>query len=237
MKICFSVMFFLFFKAYSLAQEYKPGIQESINLYFEALESKKWNTLLDLTNPRIFEFMHRNSMEQVYRDMEISNGMSIRYENPKILRYNPEFILADTIYVPVDYSITLKINLDPDFYNTYRLKQLQQEFQLNSQFQGIEFDEKNFRFIQNLSNTLIASCPVGKVSWKFWDYKSNDPMTKSIFPSKVLDRLIKGWNEWIKKNWPKKDKSKLVFFLSFPTWSKEKFRLRIMLGILILYWV
>jgi hypothetical protein len=196
MKKFFLLAFCLLFRGFAFAQKPQQGIQESINLYFEALESKKWYTVLDLTNPRIFEFIPRNSMAQIYRDMEKSNGISIAYENPKILDYKPEFIWEDTIYVPVDYFISMKINLDPDFYNNPdRLKQLQKEFQLNSQFQGIEFDEKNFRFIQNSSLTLIASRPVGQESWKFLEYKSNDPIIKSIFPQKVLDRLIRGWIE------------------------------------------
>jgi hypothetical protein len=122
--------------------------------------------------------------------------MLIRFDNSKILSFRTELVVSDTSYVPVDYSQYLYINVNPALYKTKKqLKTLQDGFELNYLGQGIEFDPNKHQFIVESRNTLIASSPVGKELWSFWEYRPNDPMIRLIFPKEVTERLKRGWKE------------------------------------------
>lgn len=194
MKYCIFIGLFLFYSEFSFGQFNSDRIEEKLTKYFQATESKNWETVLNLINPKIFKLTPRKVIEQMYRQMDRKASMLIRFENTKILNYRPELILLDTSYIPIDYSQNLYIQVNPHIYKTKKqLKTLYEGFELSYLGQGIEFDPKNHQFILDSKNTLIASSPVGQDVWTFWEYRPNDPMTRLILPIEVIERLERGW--------------------------------------------
>lgn len=195
MKNSFLTVLFIFCAGSILGQRQPESVQNKQLLYFEATESKSWDIVLDMINPKIFKLTPRVKIEQIYRQMDNKTSMLIHFRNMKILNFLPELVVSDTSYIPVDYSQELHIQVNPGIYKTKKqLRILQEGFQLSYLGQGIKFDPKKYQFILESRNTIIWSSPVGKEFWTFWEYRPNDPMLKVILPLDVVNRLGSGWS-------------------------------------------
>ncbi|WP_187174259.1 hypothetical protein [Algoriphagus sp. AK58] len=178
------------------SQSHELTIQPKLDQYFLATQTKDWKTVLDMINPKIFSLAPRDMMEQMYSQMENEAGMRFDFENMKVLDFKEGLVLTDTIYVPVDYSMTMDIYLNPDLYSTEKeIQQLYESFQITYLGQGIQFIKENLKFSLDIKNTLIASSPLNQESWTFLEYKANDPLTSFLLPTEVIDRLQRGWIE------------------------------------------
>ncbi|PZV83934.1 hypothetical protein CLV31_105160 [Algoriphagus aquaeductus] len=193
-----SVLFFLaaFLSIHcAWAQGHSLELQPKLEQYFLATKTKDWKTVLDMANPKIFTLAPRKMMEQMYSQMEHEVGMRFDFGEMKILDFKEGLVLTDTVYVPVDYTMTLEIYLNPSLFTTEKqIQQLYEGFQIAYSGQQIRFDEETMRFTIKVKNTLIASAKRDSNHWYFGEYKANDPLTRMIFPHEVLERLRQGWN-------------------------------------------
>lgn len=179
----------------AFAQANPALLQSHLDRYFLATQAKDWKTVLDMVHPKVFSLAPREIMEQMYSQMENESGMRFDFGEITILHFKTELVHSDTVYIPVDYAMTLEIHLNPSLFSSDKqIQQLFEAFQIAYSGQQISFDEAQNRFTINLKNTLIASTKKDSNHWYFGEYKANDPLTRLIFPDAVLDRLREGWN-------------------------------------------
>ncbi|WP_157359818.1 hypothetical protein [Algoriphagus mannitolivorans] len=168
---------------------------QSTQSYLNATQAKDWKSVLEMMNPKIFNYAPKAMLEQMYKQMENDSGMRFNYSEIEILRIKTEFILADTSYIPVDYSMTIQVHVNPKLYkNPDDIRLLHQGFEKTYAGQEVVFDPVNSRFSIDLKNTLIASSAQNSQLWYFSEYKANDPLLSYILPIEVMNRLLAGWN-------------------------------------------
>jgi hypothetical protein len=190
--LIFIPLFSLFFSAKAQKIEL---IEAKLHHYFEATQTKDWETVMDMANPKIFNFASKESMVQLYSQMESDSGMGMDFSDMEILGIKKEYLLSDTLYVPVDYKMTLEIQLNPDRYQDPQvLNSMRAGFEIAYAGQEMSYDEENMRFIIKVRNTLIASSRKDSDEWYFGEYRPSDPVTKLIFPTEILNKLQTGWN-------------------------------------------
>ncbi len=191
-RLLFSALFLFSFLAKA---QHNQVIENILEGYFQATENKDWVKVMDMANPKIFDFAPRETMIQLYAQMESDAGMGMEFSEMEILDIKKEYIHADTLYVPVDYKMTLEIQLNPARYQDPQLlNSMRAGFEVAYAGQDIVYDEENMRFTIKVKNTLIATSKQASNQWFFGEYKPNDPVTRLIFPSEVLNRLLQGWN-------------------------------------------
>lgn len=179
-----------------IAQGGPTTLLESTQRYLNATQLKDWKTVLDSMNPKIFLYVSKPQLEQIYRQMENDPGMKVQYTEMEILNIKSGYILSDTNYIPVDYAMTLQIQLNPQLYpNPEDINHLHQGFEKTYAGQEVLFDQETSSFWIEIKNTLIASSVNGTDQWYFSEYKANDPLLSKILPLEVLARLEKGWSQ------------------------------------------
>jgi hypothetical protein len=177
------------------SQETEKSLLKSTQIYFQATQLKDWKTVLDMMNPKVFHYAPKAIMEQMYRQMENDAGMKFIYSEMEIISIKSELTLADTSYIPVDYSMTLQIQLNPGIYRKPKdINLLHRGFEKTYSGQEVVFDQANSRFSIEIKNTLIASSALNSNLWYFSEYKAHDPLLNFILPTEVMNRLLEGWN-------------------------------------------
>lgn len=185
---------FLIFQE-ALTQDHQNSIKPKLDQYFQATQNKDWNGVMDMINPKIFSFAPRELMIQLYSQMESDAGMQMNFTEMEVLDIKKGLELSDTTYVPVDYKMTLVINLNPSRYqDSDVLKSMSAGFEVAYAGQDITFDKEQMSFTIKVKNTLIASSKLNSGTWFFGEYKPTDPITKLIFPTELLKKLEQGWN-------------------------------------------
>lgn len=192
----FRIFFLILFLSSFLAKaQHNQVIEQILQDYFEATENKDWVKVINMANPKIFNFAPRETMIQLYTQMESDAGMGMDFSEMEVLDIKKEYIHADTLYVPVDYKMTLEIQLNPARYQDPQLlNSMRTGFEVAYAGQEMVYDQENMRFTIKVRNTLIATSKLSSNQWFFGEYKPNDPVTQLIFPTEVLDRLQNGWN-------------------------------------------
>lgn len=194
MKYTLSLIFSLVLVQFTFAQN-EQVITNQLEKYFEATQTKDWTTIVELANPKIFSFVSKDMLIQLYGQMESDAGMKMDFQDMEILHIKKEFVLGDTSYVPVDYRMRLLIQLNPDLYQTEKeIQQIMDGFSIAYSGQEIQFDREALEFSIQVKNTLIANSKKDENQWYFGEYRANDPIAKLIFPEEILSKLEKGWN-------------------------------------------
>lgn len=186
---------FLFFGYSTQAQEGNPALHFQLNHYLEATQSKDWSRILDMVNPKIFQLAPREMMEKMYSQLEKDGGIQFTISDLQVLDIKKSFTLSDTSYIPVDYSLVMSIQVNPEFYKTDNdLEILYRSFQHVYAGQEIYFDREKYTFTIHMKNTLVASSDTSTDQWYFSEYKANDPLVAYILPQEVRNKLQTGWN-------------------------------------------
>ena len=180
---------------HSYGQVKDSSLELSTKSYLKATQSKDWKTVLEMMNPKIFNFAPKAMLEQMYRQMENDAGMKFVFSEIEIMGIKSEYSLADTSYIPVDYSMTILVHINPNLYkNPEDVKVIHQGFEKTYAGQEVIYDPINSRFSIDIKNTLIASSAQNSNRWYFSEYKANDPILNFILPEEVMNRLLVGWN-------------------------------------------
>lgn len=170
-------------------------IEPTLNKYFSATQAKDWGTVMDLINPRLFNFAPKDMLIQLYSQMENHSGMGMEFTEIEVLDIKKEWVHADTSYVPVDYRMTMELQLHPALYQDPKtVNNLMQGLEISYQGQEVIYDEENMRFTIRVKNTLIASSRQNANQWFLGEYRPSDPVTQLIFPVEILNKLKNGWD-------------------------------------------
>lgn len=188
-----NLVFLTCFQAF--CQQENSSVESRLKMYFQATQSKDWKAVIDMINPKVFSFTAKEQMVQLYSQMESDAGMKMNFTEMEILKIRKGVEWRDTTYVPVDYKITLVVELNPSRYqDPDMLKSISAGFEVVYGGQDISFDKERMSFTISAKSTLIASSQLGLAQWYFGEYKPTDPITKLIFPAEILKRLEQGWN-------------------------------------------
>lgn len=189
-----SILILLFFQEVK-SQNHSVSIETELDKYFQATQNKDWKAVIDMINPKVFSFTAKEQMVQLYSQMESDAGMEMNFTEMEILKIRKGVEWRDTTYVPVDYKITLIVDLNPSRYqDPDMLKSISTGFEVVYGGQDISFDRERMSFTIRAKSTLIASSLLNSEQWYFGEYKPTDPITKLIFPEEILKRLEQGWN-------------------------------------------
>lgn len=189
-----SLLILLFFQEVK-SQNHSISIETELDKYFQATQNKDWKAVIDMINPKVFSFTAKEQMVQLYSHMESDAGMEMNFTEMEILKIRKGVEWRDTTYVPVDYKITLIVDLNPSRYqDPDMLKSISTGFEVVYGGQDISFDRERMSFTIRAKSTLIASSLLNSEQWYFGEYKPTDPITKLIFPEEILKRLEQGWN-------------------------------------------
>ncbi|MBS4072749.1 MAG: hypothetical protein KGZ90_15565 [Algoriphagus sp.] len=189
-----SLLILLFFQEVK-SQNHSISIETELDKYFQATQNKDWKAVIDMINPKVFSFTAKEQMVQLYSQMESDAGMEMNFTEMEILKIRKGVEWRDTTYVPVDYKITLIVDLNPSRYqDPDMLKSISTGFEVVYGGQDISFDRERMSFTIRAKSTLIASSLLNSEQWYFGEYKPTDPITKLIFPEEILKRLEQGWN-------------------------------------------
>jgi len=189
-----SLLILLFFQEVK-SQNHSVSIETELDKYFLATQNKDWKAVIDMINPKVFSFTAKEQMVQLYSQMESDAGMEMNFTEMEILKIRKGVEWRDTTYVPVDYKITLIVDLNPSRYqDPDMLKSISTGFEIVYGGQDISFDREQMSFTIRAKSTLIASSLLNSEQWYFGEYKPTDPITKLIFPEEILKRLEQGWN-------------------------------------------
>jgi len=194
-KLLFVSLFILLFFQEVKSQNHSVSIETELDKYFLATQNKDWKAVIDMINPKVFSFTAKEQMVQLYSQMESDAGMEMNFTEMEILKIRKGVEWRDTTYVPVDYKITLIVDLNPSRYqDPDMLKSISTGFEVVYGGQDISFDREQMSFTIRAKSTLIASSLLNSEQWYFGEYKPTDPITKLIFPEEILKRLEQGWN-------------------------------------------
>lgn len=189
-----SLLILLFFQEVK-SQNHSISIETELDKYFQATQNKDWKAVIDMINPKVFSFTAKEQMVQLYSQMESDAGMEMNFTEMEILKIRKGVEWRDTTYVPVDYKITIIVDLNPSRYqDPDMLKSISTGFEVVYGGQDISFDRERMSFTIRAKSTLIASSLLNSEQWYFGEYKPTDPITKLIFPEEILKRLEQGWN-------------------------------------------
>lgn len=194
MKNWLSTLFFLFFVGFSFAQsqqEAKDKILADNKTILNAMDSKSYDVILDLTHPALYKIVDREMLKGAFKQIFEGNG-ELKIEilkNP-----NAQFTVSDIMktkdnaseYAFVTYPISMKMTYLKNSFEPSQYATMEDIFK--QQGMNAKFLSKNEMEVSKLSLSIAVKDASTNNQWKYVNYEPNNMMFASIIPEEIMNK-------------------------------------------------
>ena len=191
MKTLFFVLFFTVFAIAGLAQQ-DTALVNRINQMLTLTQKKDVEKIMDYTYPKLFQIAPRELMIAALKETYDSEEFSIEIDSIKVLTIFPVFVVEDTSYVKVRYTMLMRMK----YKQPLDTSDMESKNMLVSMLEQ-KYGEGNVRFdaVANSLNISMKPDMVGikdKTSntWTFANLDDDNPaLLEMLFSQAVRDKL------------------------------------------------
>lgn len=188
-KLVFAVIG-CFYATLLFAQE-DSLLNRRIAQFLKANTEMNFERVLDFTYPKLFTIAPRNEMAKMLQAGFSNDQVSISLDSLKTTAVFPVFTLAQGSYAKVVYTMKMQMQLK----NTETSPEKQKEKNemmlavMQSQFgERVSMDSSGL-IIAYTSAVMVAVKDSYTRQWCFVNLKENDPLTRQLFSTEVLEKL------------------------------------------------
>ncbi|MEM7161217.1 MAG: hypothetical protein AAF487_02140 [Bacteroidota bacterium] len=196
---------FIFILSYSAKEIYfsesfeNTTVQESdlmkkfdldIRNYLDAFNKGKWNEVMEMIYPKLFDFITRDQMTQAFNQME-DMGMELKTDFNKIERISGLTEAEGKEFCRVYYDSDISVKISGNMLDAK--DQLTQGFVEIYGKENVKYvgDKKTFNI--KAKKSMIAISEKNFNDWSYIKYNvSQEELLKQLIPEKALEQILKG---------------------------------------------
>ncbi len=191
MKKAISILFLLMaFGSISWSQSDKDLITKRIGEYFNATENKDWETVINLIYPKLFQYIPKENMAQVFADLE-SEGMGMEMKDFAVADISNTIEADSEKFALIHYNVSMTIRFTSQEYREASVQaSLKDSFEKSYGLGNVSHHPEDFSFDIQAARSMFAVATVGSADWFFME---NDPsqeaLTGMLIPESVRNHL------------------------------------------------
>jgi hypothetical protein len=190
MKLKLTIIATILFVQFSVAQNLKT-LKESSQKIYTATITLDYDTLMEYTYPKVFDFVSRDEMkESLVQTFNGNDQMKI-----KLLNVNPDFKYGEIKKIDNQSFCLVDHNLNMELYLTKKVEEEEIEVLTNLMKEAMETDKIDFNKETNTFSIYKRATMIGiadeftKNEWKFLNKDNKNGMAKELFSEKVITEL------------------------------------------------
>ncbi|MEZ4959825.1 MAG: hypothetical protein R2830_08405 [Saprospiraceae bacterium] len=190
-KAFFLLLPFLFLFLKTNAQTDRDAIRKRVGEYFEATEKKDWKGVMDMIYPKLFSYIGKEDMAQVFKDME-SEGMNIEMKNFEAKSISDIVVFGGEKFALLNYDVGMTIFLtSQEFRDSSVQAILKTSFETSYGADNIIHNKANYSFDINAFRSMFAVAREGSDEWFFVENDpTQDELTAMLIPEEVRRQLL-----------------------------------------------
>jgi hypothetical protein len=180
---------FLILSFFSFAQkDPDTELTRRLNEYLRLTRELMFGEIMDYTHPKIFQFVTKEQMVEIYRQSFDNETMKIEFDSVAILKISESFSFENVLYKRVDYNMKIAIRFkDTAALNDESFINATSESFRNSFAGGVVvFNRATKKFEVTTQSIMIAIRDNETAPWLFLGYEKGSDILKQIYPQEVL---------------------------------------------------
>jgi hypothetical protein len=168
-------------------EDISDTFQKDLDAYLQYTNSSDWNSLLDMTYPKVFELSSREQMLAAMQQMEAS-GMKITTTRAELKNVSELMELEGAAYMHLSYEGDVQIAIGGILADKSGIifSQLKDSYGEGK----VKFDEVNNRFDIDAEKSMVAVSTDSKKTWKYFEYnESQKAILPKLFPTEVVEKI------------------------------------------------
>lgn len=164
---------------------------ERLDSTLMATRNKDFNTILDLTYPKVFDLVDRDQMKAVLSSTFDNGQFVIELDSLRILSIDKPFKEGNGEYVKITHSMLMIFK----YKDTSNQENIEVE-RMTANTMAMQYGEDNVKYDEKTRSIRIFTKPemVGikdekSVEWTFINYKKNDMLAELLLSKEVRDKL------------------------------------------------
>jgi len=164
----------------------ESAIQERLQAYYEANESKDWESVVDMLYQPLVEMASRDALVQMFNDLE-GNGMVFEMKGFETKKVSPVFVHEDKRYAEIAYRSDLSLQFTSEAYKSSQMvEMLQANFEKEYGADNVEHEAATNTFLVNADKVMLAIQDTGADSpWRFMELDAANPLNEKLIPEAV----------------------------------------------------
>lgn len=175
-----------------LSQTTSPNtIKDRLDLYFQATKEKRWNDLVELIYPKLFEKVTKEEMIALFEDME-GNGIQLNMEDFNASRISEVMPYETEQFALVDYNAKMIIQFTsqsdkaPEMVEVFR-----KSFHATYGEDNVIYHAENNSFELSVKKSMFAIADAAKDNWTFIESDATqNAMLGELIPEAVLQHFF-----------------------------------------------
>jgi hypothetical protein len=189
-KAFFILLPFLLLGSNVVAQNNQEAISKRVGEYFSATEKKDWAVVMDLIYPKLFTFIPKENMAQVFEDLE-SEGMAVQMRDFGVTHISPSTEHQNEKFALVHYNVSMNIRFtSQELRDSTVQASLKESFESSYGAGNVAHHPEDFSFDIKAARSMFAVADQGSDAWFFVE---NDPsqeaLTGMLIPEEVRKQL------------------------------------------------
>lgn len=174
------------------SNDYKTVIPKLLTGYFEAINEQKWDAMMDMIYPKLFDIVPRELMMQTFTDA-LGTGMNMKTDSFMIKNISDLVIHEEEQFAVVYYTGNLILNIleGSEMDNETALAMLEQTYGTIYGKENITYNKEQKTFTIQSSKSMFAIAAVDTQDWKFIENNEDQPALLEQLLPKVARDLIK----------------------------------------------
>lgn len=172
----------------------ESAIQERLQAYYEANESKDWESVVDMLYPPLVEMASRDALVQTFNDLE-GNGMVFEMKDFETKTISPVFEHEDQRYAEIAYRSDLSLQFTSEAHKAPSVvEMLQANFEREYGADNVEHDSDTNTFLVHADKIMLAIQEASADSpWTFMELDAANPLNEKLIPEAVSKHFkVKG---------------------------------------------
>lgn len=169
------------------SEDISDTFQKDLDAYVQYTNSSDWNSLLDMTYPKVFELSSREQMLASMQQMEAS-GMKITTTKAELKNVSELMELEGSEYMHLSYKGEIQIAIGGILADKSGIifSQLKDSYGEGK----VKFDEVNNRFDIDAEKSMVAISNDSKKTWKYFEYnESQKAILTKLFPAEIVEKI------------------------------------------------
>lgn len=170
---------------------FQNAINDRLNLYFQATKEKRWNDLIELIYPKLFEKVTKEEMITLFEDME-GNGIQLNMEDFNATRISDVMQHEAEQFALVDYNAKMIIQFTsqadkaPEMVEIFR-----NSFNNTYGEENVIYHAENNSFELSVKKSMFAIADAEKNNWTFIESDATqNAMLGELIPKAVLQHFF-----------------------------------------------
>jgi len=171
------------------AQSTEEIFERDIASFMDGTVSGDFETVLDMTYPKLFDLISRDQMQQMLSSVLNNPEMKMSISVDSIQKIYEPLVEGAETFRRIDYISVMRMNLGDELWKEKGA--MVEGMQVSMPTANVTIEDATQSLLINQLSSMIAIQAEGSSNWKYLQFQPNQlVMLKSLIPESIVDQMF-----------------------------------------------